>query len=650
MISVLTFDRFKEIREAGGVKPTEFVEKPHPVRKAAEWTDFKAVATSDGIAEVDLTQDALPGGIPIYMDGKKCLVSTETIHMAIVGKTGTGKSRCAIMPMGLYLANSSSKESCVFLDVKGELYAHMYQSFKENGYDVYAIDLRNPWRGSRINPLATATELMRSRDPLEQEAGIREMAEILGVLIHGDSDKTDDYWFRVPYLFALGLAQIMVKRGFDLNLATLSEAIQCITANKEAASEFRSTIPVDDPLLAQMDGILSCTAKDTLSGFKGYFTKAFDIINSRGMIDMTSGNDIDFTMLGNRPTAVFIMVPDENSSNDVMANIILEQIILGLYRTALGNNGRLERRVNLILDEFPLFPVMKDIGRIMSACRSRNIRMILGAQTLGQFDKYETSKTEILNNIGIWMCTGGADSDLANRLSNEVGRDILGCEMINTSVLRMLEYGHPLVICGKCDPYISEMIDVSKFYRPVHMTSYLQDVREPLPEIVPIDFLDRLFMASPVMTSLVEPENEKDTSEMKDSKDCCSWDDVAEDVKMAMANVYDMLLHSKLPDKAENMLLALVMHAMMTETYAGQDIDLEAAWELEGICVCGYATFEEYFNVLSRIVLCEDDDLRALLLELKNERRVPADYTMAEFRKLRKKFDRSFGPRILPDD
>ncbi|WP_400232560.1 type IV secretory system conjugative DNA transfer family protein [Methanomethylophilus alvi] len=646
---MLTFDKFKEIRKAEEIRPIEVTEKPHPVRKAAEWANFNEIAKSDGIGKVNLIQSTLPGGIPLYMDGRDGLVSTETVHMAIVGKTGTGKSRCAIMPMGLYLANSSSKESCVFYDVKGELYAHMSQTFKENGYDVYSFDLRNPWRGSRINPLATATKLMRSRDPLEQEAGIREMADILGVLIHGDPDKTDDYWFRVPYLFVLGLAQIMVKRGVDLNLATLSEAIQQITASKETVSAFRSTLSADDPLLAQMDGILSCTAKDTLSGFRGYLTKAFDVISSHGMIDMTSGNDVDFTMLGSRPTAVFIMVPDENSSNDVMANIILEQIILDLYRAALGNNGRLERRVNLIIDEFPLFPVIEDIGRIMSACRSRNIRMILGAQTLGQFDKYEnSSKAEILNNIGIWMCTGGADPDLANRLSNEVGRDIFGHEMVDTSVLRMLEYGHPLVICGKCNPFISKMTDVSEFYRSVHVLPYLQDVREPLPEIVPTNLLGRLFMTSPIVAS-AEPDKTCN-SEMRDSKDRYNWDEVAEDVKVSIANAYAILLHSKLPDNAENMLLALVMHMVMAESYAGQEIDLEAAWELEGISVCGYATFEEYFEVLFRIVLCEDDELRGLLTDLKNERRVPADYTMTEFRRLCKKLDKSFGLRILSDD
>lgn len=98
------------------------------------------------------------------------------------------------------------------------------------------------------------------------------------------------------------------------------------------------------------------------------------------------------------------------------------------------------------------------------------------------------------------------------------------------------------------------------------------------------------------------------------------------------------------------MLLALVMHMVMAESYAGREIDLEAAWELEGISVCGYATFEEYFEVLFRIVLCEDDELRGLLTDLKNERRVPADYTMTEFRRLCKKLDKSFGLRILSDD
>ena len=98
-------------------------------------------------------------GIPIraeYKGGKLHINMFGPIHTLVIGTTGSGKTTQFVDPMIQILSETKAKPSLVISDPKGELYMQNVVKLKENGYDVQVVDLREPDKSSRWNPIERA--------------------------------------------------------------------------------------------------------------------------------------------------------------------------------------------------------------------------------------------------------------------------------------------------------------------------------------------------------------------------------------------------------------------------------------------------------------------------------------------------------------
>ena len=94
-------------------------------------------------------------GFPIYFskDNKKVWFDNKTPHWICLGSTGSGKSVTSVIPYCSFIATAKIKKSVFITDPKGEIFGATSQMFKDNGYDVYCVDFRNPEFSSHINLL-----------------------------------------------------------------------------------------------------------------------------------------------------------------------------------------------------------------------------------------------------------------------------------------------------------------------------------------------------------------------------------------------------------------------------------------------------------------------------------------------------------------
>ena len=99
--------------------------------------------------------DINESGFPIWYskDNKYVWFDRETPHYVYLGSTGSGKSVTAVIPTCSFIANAKVKRSVFVTDPKGEIYSKTSKMFKDNGYNIYTIDFRNPELSNKINLL-----------------------------------------------------------------------------------------------------------------------------------------------------------------------------------------------------------------------------------------------------------------------------------------------------------------------------------------------------------------------------------------------------------------------------------------------------------------------------------------------------------------
>ena len=102
---------------------------------------------------------------------------------------------------------------------------------------------------------------------------------------------------------------------------------------------------------------------------------------------MLSRSDFNMGDIGRKPTAVFIIVHDEKNTYHALTTIFVKQCYEKLIDVAFENGGKLPVRTNFLLDEFANMPQLKDVTSMITAARSRQIRMTFIIQNFAQLNQ-----------------------------------------------------------------------------------------------------------------------------------------------------------------------------------------------------------------------------------------------------------------------
>lgn len=118
--------------------------------------------------------------------------------------------------------------------------------------------------------------------------------------------------------------------------------------------------------------------------------------------EMLSYSDFEMREIGEKKTAVFIIIQDEKKTYHSLATIFLKQAYETLIDVAYRHGGKLPVRTNFLLDEFANMPPLKDVCTMITAARSRQVRFTLIIQNFAQLnDVYGEQQAEtIKGNCG----------------------------------------------------------------------------------------------------------------------------------------------------------------------------------------------------------------------------------------------------------
>ena len=164
-------------------------------------------------------------------------------------------------------------------------------------------------------------------------------------------------------------------------------------------------------------------AETTTKNYMGFVTGYMSLFSDTGISLLTSRTDVDFVNMDEKPTAIFLIIPDEIRVRYPLAILFVVQLYKKLVEKAQRIGGRLKRNVYFMLDEFGNMPKFPEFGSIMTVGRSRGIYFELCVQSYSQlYQVYGQDEGKIIkDNCPIQVYIASEDTTTNKEFSELLG-------------------------------------------------------------------------------------------------------------------------------------------------------------------------------------------------------------------------------------
>ena len=352
---------------------------------------------------------------------RRAVVNDRTENTLIYGETGSMKSRAVIRPLIFSLA--CHRESMVVTDPKGELATDpkVRGLLDEQGYDTAFLDFRN-FAGDGYNILEYAYNLYRSG---QKDKAVSNLASIVHALTDKDGGtKNEAFWkstseqLLIPILHALIDAYACRENGADY-VNILSLAASMTEKELEEMQAVFDVLSAESNTSTVMFRNATCGSEGTTHNIivsAAAYLQPFLVQPS--LARMLSRTTFEADAMYDKPTAVFLIVPDETSAYDEISGLLIDNFYARLierYTREFQNRKRPKCRVNFVCDEFCNLRI-NDMGPKISACRSREIRFYLVCQSMKQLEETYPDAAIIEGNCKNVLFLQSSDPDLIDHI------------------------------------------------------------------------------------------------------------------------------------------------------------------------------------------------------------------------------------------
>ena len=327
-------------------------------------------------------------GIPIISKNGELWVDDGENHSLVIGATGSGKTTNTVLPSVRTLAKKG--ESMVITDPKGEIYEKTGKELEARGYKIVLLNFRNPQKGNAWNPMTLPYELYKGDNKDKAIELLDDLA--LNILYEENSGNADPFWEKTSADYFSGLALAMFDDAkpeeININSISLTSTVgeEKIGGSTYVQEYFKGKDP-NSPAYINASGTIMAPS-DTKGSILSVFKQKIKLFASReNLSEMLSYSDFAIKEIGEKPTAVFIIIQDEKKTYHSLATIFIKQCYETLIDVAQDHGGKLPCRTNFILDEFANMPPLKDVTTMITAARSRQIRFTMIIQNFAQLNQ-----------------------------------------------------------------------------------------------------------------------------------------------------------------------------------------------------------------------------------------------------------------------
>ena len=372
------------------------------------------------------------------------LVDAGDVHTLMIGAAGVGKTAYFLYP-NIELACASGM-SFISTDTKGDV-ARNYGTIASQyyGYNVSVLDLRNPTRSDENNILHLVNKYMdlylQDKTDLSSKAKAEKYAKITAKTIinigGGDSSNYGQNAFFYDAAEGLLASVILLLAEFgdknERHIVSVFKLIQDLLAKyqpdpkvkpKMYFSKLMDKLPSEHKAKWLAGAALNASDQSMLSVMSTALSRLNSFLDSELEQMLCFGTAIDAEKFCNERSAIFIVLPEEDTSKYFMVSLLIQQLYREILVLADENGGKLKNRVMFYCDEFGTFPKIEGAESMFSAGRSRKISIVAIIQSFAQLEQnYGKQGMEIITDNTQLTVFGGfaPNSQSAEVLSKALG-------------------------------------------------------------------------------------------------------------------------------------------------------------------------------------------------------------------------------------
>ena len=402
-------------------------------------------------------------------------------NVLVVGGSGSGKTRFWLKPNLL-----QCHSSYVVTDPKGSIVVECGNALLKNGYKLKILNTINFKKSMHYNPFAY----------VHSEKDILKLVTTLMTNTKGEGSGGDPFWEKSERLLLTALIAYLHYEApvEEQNFATLLEMLNTMQV-LEDDEEYQNPVDLLFEELAKKKPnsfagrqyklyklAAGKTAKSILISC-GARLAPFDIQEIR---DATMYDELELDKLGDRKTALFLIMSDTDSTFNFLISMVYTQLFNLLCDKADDQyGGKLPVHVRCLIDECANIGQIPNLEKLVATIRSREISACLVLQARSQLKAiYKDNADTIVGNMDSQIFLGGSEPTTLKDLSEMLGKETIdafntsdtrgnspsygttfqkmGHELLSRDELEVLDGGKCILQLRGVRPFLSDKYDLTQ--------------------------------------------------------------------------------------------------------------------------------------------------------------------------------------------
>ena len=410
---------------------------------SAKWGDARAV--NKKYCQTPKSENKLmTQNVSIGLNAKK---HRRNLNTLVCGGSGAGKTRFYCKP-NLMQCNSSF----VILDPKGEIVRDVGKLLEAKGYEIKVLDLISMEKSHCYNPFV----YLRSDNDIQ-----RLVTNLFKSTTPKGSQSNDPFWDTAASMLLLALVFYLHYEApeDEQNFAMIMEMLRAGAIEDEEEprpsplDNLFSELEYENPdhiALKYYHSYHSGSAK-TLKSIQITLAARLEKFNLESLAPLTSTDELELETLGEKKTALFALIPDNDTSFNFLVSILYTQLFQQVvYSADHIHGGSLPIPAHFLMDEFATASLPDDFDKILSVMRSRSVSVSIILQNLAQLKAlFEKQWESIVGNCDEFLYLGGNEQSTHKYVSELLGKSTIDTNTYGKSEGRSGSYSTNYQISGR---------------------------------------------------------------------------------------------------------------------------------------------------------------------------------------------------------
>ena len=380
----------------------------------------------------------------IGLDGR---VHRRNLNVLVCGGSGAGKTRFYAKP-NIMQANTSF----IILDPKGELLRDTGHLLEKQGYDIKVLDLINMEKSDCYNPF----EYIHGDNDIQ-----RLVTNIFKNTTPKGSQSNDPFWDQAASMLLKALVSFLhyeappEEQNFGMVLELIregevSEEQTDLVSPLDKVFERLEEQKPDHIALKYYRSYHSGSAK-TLKSIQITLLARLEKFNLSSLAGLTATDEMELDKIGDKKTAVFALIPENDTSFNFVVGMLYTQLFQQLYYQAdFVHGGRLPVHVHFVMDEFANIALPDDFDKLLATMRSREISVSIIIQNMAQLKAlFEKQWESIVGNCDEFLYLGGNEQSTHKYVSELLGKETIDTNTYGQSRGRNGSYSTNYQVSGR---------------------------------------------------------------------------------------------------------------------------------------------------------------------------------------------------------